>query len=484
MRRSLAPAALLPLLALGAPPASRGQTPSAPPAPEPPAVRLAVEPMAAPEPVLAYRLLPELRDRSTGNALLLYYRAFSPEWSGYRRDEKLMERVQKAAEGPLKDVPREELRWLLTSKMLQEVDRGARRSYCDWELLDRIRQDGLGLVLPDVHPMRVFSTLLLLRARLELLEGLYDQAARTLQTHLQLARDMGRGPTLIQTLVGLAVANQALNVVEDWVQQPGAPNLYWALTDLPRPLVGLRNGLQGERVVIDSLLPGFRDMLARRKAAPVPAASLHADLAKYRSYLEGTPDARLELLAMGLRTYPEAKRFLRSQGWSAEEVEALPALQVVLLYQVHHYDVLYDEVRAAADLPYPEAVKRLDRVMESLRQEVQRAGGHGGSLAALLIPAPQRVLNRHAALERRLAALRCVEAVRLHAVAHGGKPPARLADVREVPVPRDPYTGEEFDYRADGDRFVLTGRPLAGDPLAQFNVLRYEVTVRPKGGER
>jgi hypothetical protein len=368
--------------------------------------------------------------------------------------------------------------------MLREVDRGARRSYCDWELTERIREDGIGLVVPDVQSMRVFSTLLLLRARTELLDGRFDQAASTLQTSLQLARDLGEGPTLIQSLVGVSVANQTLLAVEDWVQRPDAPNLYWALTVLPQPLVDLRNGLQGERVVIDHLLPGYRDMLARRKAAAFPLARLEEDLGKYRSYLEGTPVARLTMLAMALRTYPEAKRFLRGQGWSAEDVEALPALRAVLLYQVHHYDVLYDELCAAAALPYPEAARRSGRVMEALRQEMQRVGGHGGSLATLLIPALQRVLNRHANLERRLAALRCVEAVRLHAAAHGGKPPARLADVREVPVPHDPYSGEEFDYRADGDRFVLTGRSLAGDPLAQFNVLRYEVTIRPKGGER
>ena len=31
------------------------------------------------------------------------------------------------------------------------------------------------------------------------------------------------------------------------MQQPKCPNLYWALTDLPSPLVDLRKGVQGEQ---------------------------------------------------------------------------------------------------------------------------------------------------------------------------------------------------------------------------------------------
>src|SRR4051794_13297503 len=106
--------------------------------------------------------------------------------------------------------------------MLQEVDRGARRAYADWELTERFRQEGNGLLLPDVHPMRTFGTLLMLRARMELLDGRFDKAAHTLQTGLQLARDMGAGPTLIQDLVGVAIGQLMLRAVEDWVAQPNA----------------------------------------------------------------------------------------------------------------------------------------------------------------------------------------------------------------------------------------------------------------------
>ena len=34
------------------------------------------------------------------------------------------------------------------------------------------------------------------------------------------------------------------------VQQPGSPNLYWALTDLPNPLVDWHKGVQGGGVMV------------------------------------------------------------------------------------------------------------------------------------------------------------------------------------------------------------------------------------------
>jgi hypothetical protein len=45
--------------------------------------------------------------------------------------------------------------------------------------------------------------------------------------------------------------------------------------------------------------------------------------------------------------------------------------------------------------------------------------------------------------------LRYVEALRLYAAGHDGKPAGRAADLG-VPLPLDPVTGKPFDYSADG----------------------------------
>ena len=46
--------------------------------------------------------------------------------------------------------------------------------------------------------------------------------------------------------------------LEDLVQLQGSPNLYWAITDLPRPMIDLRKALQMERLWA-GLVPDLRN---------------------------------------------------------------------------------------------------------------------------------------------------------------------------------------------------------------------------------
>ena len=67
---------------------------------------------------------------------------------------------------------------------------------------------------------------------------------------LALSRHLGEHPTLIADLVGIALATIAIGPLEEMLQQPGCPNLYWALTDLPTPFIDLRKGMRGERAFL------------------------------------------------------------------------------------------------------------------------------------------------------------------------------------------------------------------------------------------
>lgn len=54
-------------------------------------------------------------------------------------------------------------------------------------------------------------------------------------------------------------------------------------------------------------------------------------------------------------------------------------------------------------------------------------------------------LNAQIQCDRRVAALRTIEALRLHAVSHDGKLPESLGHVTEVPIPDDPATGKPLE---------------------------------------
>jgi hypothetical protein len=450
-----------------------------------PTIRLTLQPMAAPVPALKYTLLPQLRDRQRGNAVLMYYRAFSPEMQEHRRTPRLILKVAESNEKALRDLKRQDVDSLLSGfspGILKEVDRGARRSYCDWELNQRVREDGIGLLLPDLQGLREITTLLKVRARQELLAGRFDQAAHTLQTGLALGRHISEGPTLIHGLVGVACISIMLTVVDDWIERPGAPNLYWALADLPRPLVSMRTGLEGERLFMDWLFPGYRDLLADPTAL-ASSARVRTSLQKYADMLEMEegPARTWGPLLVALKTYPRAKRFLRQSGRSAAQIETMPALQAVFLYEIHQYDVAYDEMRKWASLLYTEAVPHLRRTIERFRAEAKQQGYT--TLAAMLLPAFDKVLVAPVRIQRKVAALRCVEAVRLYAAAHGGKLPAKLDEVTEAPIPLDPRTGKPFEYRLEGNRATLTGPTPAGEQADARNTIRYELTMRTTKGK-
>src|SRR5262245_4875183 len=126
MRRGLAPLAVV--LAL---------VPSAVQAQGLEPIKLTLKPTAAPTPALKYRLLPEARDLQPGNSAQLYYRAFSPEWTFFRRPE-FSKKIDAWSEDPRK-VPTADLSFVLNANVLKELDLAARREYCDWEMSPRIR---------------------------------------------------------------------------------------------------------------------------------------------------------------------------------------------------------------------------------------------------------------------------------------------------------------------------------------------------------
>jgi hypothetical protein len=148
-------------------------------------VRLTLPATKEPVPAMRYPLLPEMRQQTTGNAALLYYRAFSPEWLTHRRPE--VQKPLNAWRDDTKQKPPDELRWILTYRPLDEVGRAARRSYCDWELTDRVRKEGIALLLPDVQSMRDFASLLSLRARFEIEAGEHEIVNQTIQSCSPLA---------------------------------------------------------------------------------------------------------------------------------------------------------------------------------------------------------------------------------------------------------------------------------------------------------
>jgi hypothetical protein len=447
-------------------------------------IKLKLHPAKATLPALKYRLMPELRDLKPGNSVVSYYRAFSPEWQiVIQRNKDFWPAVEKWGDDKTKPPPKE-LEFVKNFHSLAELDIGARRAYCDWEMTDRLRKDGIMMLLPDIQSFRTYIVMLAARARYEMLDGKHDKAIYTLQTGFTLSRHVSEGPTLIQALVGMAMAGQMTDEVEQLIQQPGAPNLYWSLTDLPTPFIDMRKPIQGEKIFIDALFPGWREMVADRETKPIAPAEVEVLLTKtqgltdilgLRSDERDIWGSKLGLALFAAKAYPEARRFLLSQGRSKQLVDEMPVSQVALLYEIYNFDRFYDEMVKWHGQPYPLMRKGVNEAEQKLR-EAKADASAGTLLATLLVPAVTKVFEASYRTDRKLAGLRCVEAIRLYAAAHDGKLPASLKDIEEVPVPLDPITGNAFEYTLRPGGATLTAPTAPGH--SAHHAWSYQITMQ------
>jgi hypothetical protein len=130
--------------------------------------------------------------------------------------------------------------------VLDLIERGARCRSCNWPPFVP------GTMPPHLSDYRLLIDLLCLKARVELLQSHYDQAADTIGAGLIMSKHVGEAPTVIQGMTGVAMATRMLRTVEDWAQVRGAPNLHPLVHALPRPVVDVNVGVSAELKNLES----------------------------------------------------------------------------------------------------------------------------------------------------------------------------------------------------------------------------------------
>jgi hypothetical protein len=440
---------------------------------------LTVTPAAAPVPALKYRLYPSTVERKDGNAVPIYLR-FAHERSDAKK-KQLREKPLEWNKLPLDRLPMAEVKEFLKGHdyNLRQLELGARRKTADWSFtLDA--GDPIGLRLPDVQEMRLHAPLLVLKARVEIAEGRYADAVRTLETGFSFSRQINEGPFYITSLVGIALANLLADCLLDLIDRPDGPNLYWALAVIPRPLISLRNAGELEMSILELQFPEMADLGRSR-----PPEEWGAILRRMRAGLEeaskGDANARPPKPgnapadpAAKSPDLPAARKYLvEVVGMQPAKVEAMPPAQVLLLHVSHYYHEIRDEMFKAAYLPYPQARPLFAEAEKRIKTQPDT---EAAQWTRILLPAVPKVQLAKVRLDRKLALLRAIEALRMHAAASGGKLPEKLSDVTIVPVPNDPGTGQPFEYQRDGQTATLSSR-IPGEPQEKTG-LRYRLTLR------
>ena len=244
--------------------------------------------------------------------------------------------------------------------------------------------------------------------------------------------------------------------VETLIQQPGAPNLYWALASLPRPMVDCRLAFEAELSQAYLAYPELRRLEQEALPAEQWQQLLQQMVDRWPQLTQMSPKAdslteaeRRKRLQTFLDGYAEAKKYLIAKGRSVAEVEAMPIPQVVLLYIMQTYDELRDDCCKWLWLPYPEALKRLEQA------ERQPSGSLmvDREVFPLVAYAKGLLITKRASarIDRNIAALEILEAIRIYAASHDVQLPEKLSDITEVYIPSDPLRGETFPYHREGN---------------------------------
>lgn len=166
--------------------------------------------------------------------------------------------------------------------------------------------------------------------------------------------------------------------------------------------------------------------------------------------------------AIGQGDYDAACRWLRAALAHGRQVTTGPDSPLAMAGAVHMERALSQVeawirqpgspslFRALGDLPRPLVI--FSGV--SINQRYKESGSHDIlEVEPDFLAQSPRIVQR---LERLVAMLHCVEAVRLHAALYGGRAPQHLSEITAVRVPLDPVTRDPFDYRLQDDGFVVS----------------------------
>ena len=164
----------------------------------------------------------------------------------------------------------------------------------------------------------------------------------------------------------------------------------------------------------------------------------------------------------------EARTYYKNRKQS---IEGMSDDQVLVLSIADRYQEIRDAWFKLAYLSYPELVQ-----FDTSAQEPEKTNAKSPvAFFAWLMPSVVQVKIAEARTDRKVAALRIIEALRMHASKVGTLPDS-LDAITLVPIPLDPITGKAFSYTRTGAGETATlsaPPPRSGQPG-----LTYRITLR------
>jgi len=361
------------------------------------------------------------------NAAILYYRACL----SYQADEEM--------EGALSDLHKGKIK--LNDQIREYVEKNgyvinlvldaSEVKNCDWGL---DYSDGLALLAPPLNVLRKLGRLVIADAKILAEEGEYEAALSRCLSVRKMGRHVGE-PLIIDYLVGISLGDLANRGMQSVLADmpPNMQTLKWLKNELAeietRPLLA--------KAAISQEAKSY--VAAMQKEESEEILKMFSD----NDCSDGSaPNQLLERIRNGDEEFFERNRA--------------------------YWQDIYGQAMAALDLPYPQAYIRLKEIGEKPARDAN--SNPDATLSAILQPALGNVYSIGVKFETFSNALRsAIDTYIIHAET------GRLPDGLPAGLPKDPFSGEDFEYEKKADGFVLRCR---AKDLKEDKIHEYEFKIK------
>ncbi len=439
-------------------------------------------PRAETKPALSLQLIPDDFHQKDGNAAVFYLQAMGFfEQTNAMQAKTEFERKNLAAatasEKPSHEVPPHS--WRATRPEDLPIDQvkeylnytafqprylkeAVLRKRCDFDRHIRDVENPAMYLLPEIQVMRELARIQSLRCLLAIAEDRTDDAVAIFGQQLALGMHLSQEPFLVSNLVGIACVGIGWGDACYLCEHKDAPNLYWALAALPRPLVDMRPALSYEREFL------FEQVKALREVDETPRSNSYwaRFVDRFAESIEGFDDPMLQYGKPGLvmaiaAGVPGAKRFLVDvEGMTSEQLAPLPNTQVFFLAVRRFYERTRDESFKWGFAPPWERDKGLQGFNQKFNADVSDYGFLTNP-SGLVLPTLQAGLAAQTRCAQQLALLQTIEAIRHHLATNQNQLPDSLTEL-DLPAPIDPATGQAFHYVRHSKGATLSGEKFPG----------------------
>jgi hypothetical protein len=447
--------------------------------------KLTVTPVKESSPAFKYRFSLPPHETIPGNAITHYLRSLGEHgldrpWEYWQKETDFEVHDWYKISTKASDIPLDKLK--KASDMFRALRNHMRRaSMCrnaDWGLaVEDLRgvDETVGFLLPSVQSTRSMARAMMLQLRLAIIEKRYDDAVESLRIIYKIGQDVNEMGFLVSGLVGIAEVGMANEGVMMLISSEDAPNMYWALAELPTPIIDQRRAMRLDLSMPLRMFPELMDIRNAKYSKDEWKRLLQkytGSFSQISAMTGGRKDAKAQptlsaSVALGLAGYSNAKKRMLERGYSSEDVTKMSVAQVLLTDTALDIDMFTQDLEKSIHLPFADA----QRFTKEWEQKMDRKSPtrFGAMLTRMIAPATSQVRSAGYRVQAHINLLMAVESLRNHAAVHGKFPES--LDKLELPVRENPMTAKPFQYSIEAGKAVIVFERDARQ------IDRYEISI-------